>query len=59
MIRVAVLGACGKMGREVVKSRRCGAHDMELVGACDVRASRSRTCAGRLEVPIVATSRRC
>lgn len=35
MIRVAVLGACGKMGREVVKAVR-GADDMELVGACDI-----------------------
>ena len=34
-IRVAVLGACGKMGREVVKAVS-GAPDMELVGACDV-----------------------
>lgn len=34
VIRVAVLGACGKMGREVV--RAVGeAPDMELVGACD------------------------
>jgi len=34
-IRVAVLGACGKMGREVVTAVG-GAPDMELVGACDV-----------------------
>lgn len=35
MIRVAVLGACGKMGREVVKAVT-SADDMEIVGACDV-----------------------
>lgn len=35
MIRVAVQGACGKMGREVVKAVS-SAQDMELVGACDV-----------------------
>lgn len=35
MIRVAVLGACGKMGREVVRAV-ASADDMELVGACDV-----------------------
>ena len=34
-IRVAVLGACGKMGREVVKAVT-EADDMELVGVCDV-----------------------
>ncbi len=34
-IRVALLGACGKMGREVVRAV-AGAPDMELVGACDV-----------------------
>ncbi|MHB9036309.1 MAG: 4-hydroxy-tetrahydrodipicolinate reductase [Armatimonadota bacterium] len=34
-IRVAVLGACGKMGREVMRAV-AGANDMELVGACDV-----------------------
>ncbi len=34
-VRVAVLGACGKMGREVVKAV-AGAPDMRLVGACDV-----------------------
>ncbi|MCE5315678.1 MAG: 4-hydroxy-tetrahydrodipicolinate reductase [Armatimonadota bacterium] len=34
-IRVAVLGACGKMGREVMNAV-AGADDMELVGACDV-----------------------
>lgn len=34
-IRVAVVGACGKMGREVVKAVS-GAADMALVGACDV-----------------------
>jgi 4-hydroxy-tetrahydrodipicolinate reductase len=34
-IRVAVVGACGKMGREVVKAV-ADAPDMELVGACDV-----------------------
>jgi 4-hydroxy-tetrahydrodipicolinate reductase len=33
-IRVAVLGACGKMGREVMKAV-ASADDMELVGACD------------------------
>jgi len=35
MIKVAVLGACGKMGREVVKAV-ADANDIELVGACDV-----------------------
>ncbi|NLN76836.1 MAG: 4-hydroxy-tetrahydrodipicolinate reductase [Armatimonadetes bacterium] len=35
MIKVAVLGACGKMGREVVKAVT-GADDMTLVAACDV-----------------------
>jgi len=35
MIKVAVLGACGKMGREVVKAVT-GADDMELAGACDI-----------------------
>lgn len=34
-IRVAVLGACGKMGREVMNAVS-SADDMELVGACDV-----------------------
>lgn len=35
MIRVAVLGACGKMGQEVVKAV-AAAGDMELAGASDV-----------------------
>lgn len=39
MIRVAVLGACGKMGQEVVKAV-AGAEDMTLAGVCDV------ACAG-------------
>jgi 4-hydroxy-tetrahydrodipicolinate reductase len=34
-IRVAVAGACGRMGRETCKAIS-GADDMELVGACDV-----------------------
>lgn len=34
-IRVAVIGACGRMGSEVVRTV-CGAEDMCLVGACDV-----------------------
>ncbi|MCE5324716.1 4-hydroxy-tetrahydrodipicolinate reductase [bacterium] len=34
-IKVAVLGACGKMGREVMRAV-AGADDMELVGGCDV-----------------------
>ena len=34
-IKVAVLGACGKMGREVMKAV-ASADDMELVGACDI-----------------------
>lgn len=34
-IRVAVLGACGRMGREVVKAIT-DAPDTQLVGACDV-----------------------
>ncbi|MCE5197610.1 MAG: 4-hydroxy-tetrahydrodipicolinate reductase [Armatimonadota bacterium] len=34
-IRVAVMGACGRMGREVIKAV-AGANDMELVGACDI-----------------------
>lgn len=40
MIRVAVLGACGKMGREVAKAVT-DAEDTQLVGACDT------ACAGR------------
>ncbi len=39
IIRVVVLGACGKMGREVVKAVT-DAPDMQVVGACDV------ACAG-------------
>lgn len=35
MIKVAVMGAGGKMGREVVKAV-AGAPDMRLVGACDI-----------------------
>jgi 4-hydroxy-tetrahydrodipicolinate reductase len=35
MVRVAVLGACGKMGRETVKAVT-EAPDMCVVGACDV-----------------------
>ena len=35
MIRVAVLGACGKLGSEVVRAV-ASADDMELVGVCDV-----------------------
>lgn len=38
MIKVAVLGACGKMGQEVVRAITA-ADDMELVGACDVACS--------------------
>lgn len=38
MVRVAVLGACGKMGREVVEAV-AAAGDMELVGACDIVGS--------------------
>ena len=38
MIKVAVLGACGKMGREVVKAVAAGS-DMELVGVCDIVGS--------------------
>jgi len=34
-IKVAVLGACGRMGAEVVRTV-CKTDDMELVGACDV-----------------------
>lgn len=34
MIRVAVVGACGRMGQEVLKAVS-GASDVELVGACD------------------------
>lgn len=34
-IKVAVLGACGKMGSEVVRTV-CAADDMRLVGACDI-----------------------
>lgn len=40
LIKVAVLGACGKMGREVVKAVS-EAQDMELVGACDVAGAGS------------------
>jgi len=35
MIKVAVMGAGGRMGREVVKAV-AGVPDMELVGACDI-----------------------
>ena len=35
IVRVAVLGACGKMGREVVKAVHAEP-DMEMVGACDI-----------------------
>jgi len=35
MIKVAVLGACGKMGSEVIKAVT-EAPDMQIVGACDV-----------------------
>ena len=35
LIKVAVLGACGKMGREVVKAVTA-AEDTQLVGACDI-----------------------
>jgi len=49
MIKVAVLGACGKMGREVVKAV-AGAEDMALVGACDV------ACAGEIIGDIVGIS---
>lgn len=35
IIRVAVAGACGKMGSETVKAVN-GAPDMEIMGACDV-----------------------
>ena len=38
MIRVAVLGACGKMGREAMRAV-AAAGDMELVGACDIAGS--------------------
>ncbi|QYK52844.1 MAG: 4-hydroxy-tetrahydrodipicolinate reductase [Fimbriimonadaceae bacterium] len=34
MLKVAVVGACGRMGQEVVRAVS-GAQDMELVGACD------------------------
>lgn len=39
-IRVAVVGACGRMGAEVVKAVS-GQDDMELVGVCDLQ------CTGR------------
>ena len=35
MIRVAVMGACGKMGSEVIRAV-AAADDMDIVGACDV-----------------------
>lgn len=38
MIRVAVLGACGKMGSEVVRAVTAS-DDMDLVGACDVASA--------------------
>ena len=40
-IRVAVAGACGRMGREVVRTI-VEASDTELVGACDVTGAGSR-----------------
>lgn len=45
MIRVAVLGACGKMGREVVKAVT-EAPDTELVGACDIESFANLADAG-------------
>jgi 4-hydroxy-tetrahydrodipicolinate reductase len=44
MIRVAVTGACGRMGREVVRAVS-SAPDMELVGAFDRSADFASTCA--------------
>jgi len=38
LTRVAVVGACGKMGTEVVRAVH-GAPDLELVGTCDVACS--------------------
>lgn len=38
MIRVGVLGACGRMGQEVVRTI-AAAEDMELVGVCDVAST--------------------
>ena len=35
MIKVLVIGACGKMGREVVKAV-CAQDNMQLVGAVDL-----------------------
>jgi len=44
MTRVAVTGACGRMGREVVKAVSA-APDMELVGAFDRSGDYESTCA--------------
>ncbi len=41
MVRVAVLGACGKMGRETVKAVT-EAPDMCVVGACDIAGAGSK-----------------
>ncbi len=37
-IRVAVIGACGRMGAEVVRAV-CAQADMELVGVCDLQCT--------------------
>lgn len=53
-IRVAVQGALGQMGREVMKAV-AGAPDMTLVGGCDSRAERTRKIApvdGSAEIPV-------
>jgi 4-hydroxy-tetrahydrodipicolinate reductase len=42
-IRVAVLGACGRMGAEVIRTV-CNASDMQLVGACDVVNTGKSVC---------------
>jgi len=52
-IKVAVLGACGKMGREVVKAVS-EAPDTELVGACDI-AFAGESVASATGVPVPAS----
>lgn len=55
MIRVAVAGACGRMGREVVRAVSA-APDMELVGAfdrsCDHASTGEMLGSGATDVPI-------
>lgn len=57
MTRVAVAGACGRMGREVVKAVS-GAPDMELVGAYDRTSDFASTAALGPDLPDVPISQK-